>query len=215
MQYGIFRQISGKCGDVSSLALALDSCETNANVSEQLHVFLRPLGIASLSCFKIPERGETLNECTYLSSHSQAWTDRYTEKKYLINDPLILYAKRSSKAARWSDIVGHDRLSPAEVLIHRERLTFGDCHGVVTPMVGPRGYKAVLNCGGRIPIDLDDISLIGAASIIAHHRLLALAQRLEQNEASLTCREIECLKWRLRANPIGRSDRLSTSAIRP
>lgn len=177
------------------LASDLSRLTSAPAVSARFHAFAQGLGFSSVSCFKVPDPGESLENCIHMSTRPQAWTDRYATEDYVRVDPLVHEVFRTSHSYRWSDILARPTIDPIGRAIHNERREFGLHDGLNIPIYESKGYAGLVSLAGEGDLSPAVDATLTVAAVFLHNRLVTLGREKLLPDDLLTTREIECLTW--------------------
>lgn len=100
------------------------------------------------------------------STYPPDWIAIYTERRYVMFDPIVTWARFSVGTTRWSEIPrGYSRGAGLQILEHARQ--FGLNYGGVVSSRGPAGshYLCVLS-GARIDRELRALELQGLSAIL-------------------------------------------------
>lgn len=128
------------------------------------------------------------------------WGERYVAAKYFEVDPLVRHARISSLPAIWSNREFH---GDETTQFWDEARSFGLDAGLSFAVHEQPGVTGILSLARDRAVDLPDAelaALIGRAQMFAtllHHQVvrLELSRLLPEQNATLTVREKECMKW--------------------
>jgi DNA-binding CsgD family transcriptional regulator len=180
---------------VLEMAADLSDLREASAVADRFQIFAGQLGFSSVACFKVPDPGEALDQCVYMSTRPKDWMEHYTARDYVRFDPLIQHLSNATQPFRWSEIFGRPSKEPIARKIQQERFAFGLRDGVVVPIHGARGYSAAVSFACESDWSQNNQTVLVTASIVAHNRLLTLLREKQRSIDPLTARERECLKW--------------------
>ncbi|MEP4034856.1 LuxR family transcriptional regulator [Roseibium polysiphoniae] len=133
------------------------------------------------------------------SGWNDEWQDRYLGRQYIVDDPVVLRAARGSDPFLWNDSKNDPGVTPRGLEILEEARSFSLNNGVFIPVYGAKGMEGSLALGGEhADLGPDDMKALHLAGLYVYAHTVKIAQtapKLEQDNISLTNREIECLKW--------------------
>lgn len=127
-----------------------------------------------------------------------AWLQRYSERRYRPDDPLVREALRTSSAFFWSDVTARPQgLIARERLVLNEATDFGITGGFVVPLRRVDGsIRAVSMMGQHIESASDAVRValrtIGTCLLDAQERLGST-----QPAPEMTAETLDCLRWTL------------------
>ena len=174
----------------------LEQYGTANDIHAGFQSFIENFGFDNAVCVRLPDPGEELAACVMLNSRPEEWSNGYAARDYFRADPMARELSRSFMPFAWSDLVGARAFSSVEVDVMRWAAEFGMHNGFVVPIFEASGNVAVMSIAGKVEeVDETTRSALTLASIYTHNRLATLLRQGLDFDASLTRREVECLRW--------------------
>ena len=135
-----------------------------------------------------------------LNGFPPEWCKRYVNGDYFKVDPVVQHAQTSSLPAIWTEDMFHEGKHEQ---FWEEARAFGLSNGLSFAVRDQPGVTGIFSLARDKPLDLgalDMAALIGRAQLFAsmlHHAVarLELPKLLPEQNAILTSRERECLRW--------------------
>ena len=177
------------------LAADLAHLHASADLTARFQVFAENLGFSELSCFKVPDPGEPLEQCMHMCTRPKAWIEHYSSQGYVAVDPIVQEVFRSTRAYQWSDILKRPTVPAIAHQIQNERLEFGYSDGLVVPIYETKGYAGLVVLAGEGEVTPQVKATLTIASVFVHNRLVTVGRQRLLPDDLLTIREIECLNW--------------------
>lgn len=179
---------------VGNLVDALEVSHDEASIKVALRTFAKNAGFCR---FVYADLGG--GDVRSFSDYPHEWQQRYLERNYVMNDPVVATAKRSMQPAVWS-IEDRCRYGPEERKVMDEAYEFGIASGVMVPIRGGFGRTALLALASDRPdaadIAVRDVAYAATAVAYVHINLLRLSKRaIGAAGISLSPREQTCLIW--------------------
>ena len=133
-----------------------------------------------------------------VKGYPEAWLQRYWERGYFADDPVIAHCGRSVLPLAWTRL---GPVAPASRRVMQEATEFGLRRGVTAPVHGPHGELGILSFAGRAAPGRrrdEDRSLAFAHHLAGHvheavRRVVGLAA--VDVRPALSPRERDCLRW--------------------
>jgi LuxR family transcriptional regulator, quorum-sensing system regulator BjaR1 len=156
-------------------------------------------GFSCVTSFTVPAAGQTLKNCLWMNNRPQDYIDRYSEKNYILHDPVVTEFRRNIHPYSWSDIRARRDLKKNEKAIIDEAREWGARDGFMVPIVTrsgsisgfcPCGFEPNLSSRARAALEI-----IAIYSDHALRRALRDVQRAEIAHTPLTPREREIMQW--------------------
>lgn len=102
----------------------------------------------------------------FQSSYPADWITIYTQKRYLLLDPIVLWARFSHGCTRWSEVHAGFVREPGRLVLEHAR-SYGLSYGGAVSTRGPAGgHRLSLLTGARQDRELDDAELAELASVL-------------------------------------------------
>jgi LuxR family quorum sensing-dependent transcriptional regulator len=158
-------------------------------------------GLTALLAGTVPGQGtpgEEQKGHVLLCDWPESWLERYVEKNYIDQDPLVAFMRRRPSSVTWSDAVAN--VDGEEV----SRDVFGDAgafklnDGFAMPLVTLEGEIVMVSLGGeRVELDEHSIRIVSLASTYAIARAIQLVSENKtiDHRPHMTPREKECMRW--------------------
>ena len=89
--------------------------------------------------FSVPTAGQTLKNCLWMNNRPQDYIARYSEKNYILHDPVVTEFRRNFHPYSWSDIRIKRDLKKTEKAIIDEAREWGARDGFMVPIVTQSG----------------------------------------------------------------------------
>lgn len=134
------------------------------------------------------------------------WVERYAERNYYPDDPVVLESLRTIVPFRWSDATRSQQVSAIGREVMDEAAECGLHDGLTVPVLGHGGEFALLSvCSKETLKDLDNplADLVHTVHVMSIYFHVAVQEHLAaskppRRDAELRPREIECLLWTAR-----------------
>lgn len=180
----------------------IDRAVTPQEICDGLTRFTGRFGLESMIAGTMPsprDRRRQQEQHLLLSGFPDGWMDRYLSENYVHIDPVIRRIQSDLTPFEWSQALP---FVSSENARKAERM-FGEARehrlgaGFAVPMITLDGAIAAISFGGeRIDLPPEAPGMISMISSFAIGRAIELRSRdVRRRDASLTPREIECLKW--------------------
>jgi DNA-binding CsgD family transcriptional regulator len=179
---------------------AMDRARSSSELKPEIERFCREMGF-ELFAYALTVRAPSLKPQQHvINGFPLPWVNRYVSAGYFEVDPVVRHAERSSLPAIWNDQMFHD--GPTAQFWDEAR-SFGLSSGLSFSIHEQPGVIGILSLARDRDIDLPDgelAALIGRAQMFAsllHHAVVRidLPKLLPEQNAILTAREKECIKW--------------------
>jgi LuxR family quorum-sensing system transcriptional regulator SolR len=179
---------------------AIDRARSSNELKPEIERFSKAMGF-ELFAYALTVRAPSLKPKQHvINGFPLPWVDRYVSAGYFEVDPLVRHAERSSLPAIWSDQMFHD--GPTAQFWDEAR-SFGLSSGLSFSVHEQPGVIGIFSLARDRAIDLPDgelAALIGRTQMFAsllHHAVVRidLPKLLPEQNAILTAREKECMKW--------------------
>ena len=96
-------------------------------------------GFSCVTSFSVPGAGQTLKDCLWMNNRPQDYIDRYSEKNYVLHDPVVTEFRQTIYPYSWSDIRAKRDLKKTEKAIIDEAREWGARDGFMVPIVTHSG----------------------------------------------------------------------------
>jgi LuxR family quorum sensing-dependent transcriptional regulator len=164
-----------------------------AEVGEQFG-FAKACAIAS-----VPRANRNFAEYCYAERWPAGWHERYLERRYLGDDPVIKRLRQGGEPFAWHEVaVVRDKDNKAAAIMG-EAGEFELRAGFNVPIQAVKGELAtVVFAGDRFDLAWEDRPALLLIAIYAHDKmreLMGVRPMHPQQQRPLTPREIEVLKW--------------------
>lgn len=146
----------------------------------------------------IPRPGERLENYQMASGMPEPWFERYLQKGYVEQDPVVKRMRSSSMPFTWNETLNDKTTGRIGRRIMAEAGEFNMKDGLAVPIFGIDAFQAGVTMGGpATELSARDKGALQLVSIYVHNQIREL---LTRNDAPtqvlrLSPREIECLKW--------------------
>ncbi|HXX51439.1 MAG TPA: autoinducer binding domain-containing protein [Xanthobacteraceae bacterium] len=134
-----------------------------------------------------------------MNNRPQDYIDHYSEKNYILHDPVVTEFRRNIHPYSWGDIRIKQRLKKAEKAIIDEAREWGARDGFMVPIVARSGSVSVFcPCGFEPNLSPRARAALEVIAIYSHHalrRALLALQREKVAHTPLTPREREIMQW--------------------
>ena len=164
-----------------------------AEVGEQFG-FAKACAIAS-----IPQANRNFAEYCYAERWPAGWHERYLERHYFGDDPVIERLRKADEPFAWHEVAVDGEKVKAAANIMNEAGEFELKAGFNVPIRTVKGELAtVVFAGDRFELAKEDRLALLMIAIYAHDRmreLMGVRPIHPQQQRPLTPREIEVLKW--------------------
>jgi LuxR family quorum sensing-dependent transcriptional regulator len=173
-----------------------DHAENLATLSDQLVRAASSFGYQFLCCLSAPGfQKRTFEERILLNAWPKGWLEQYQKSNFNAHDPITASIRTRTDAFRWADVAvpPGDRLAKTvmTIALRDYRMRQGFC----VPIHGLNGYQAGISFAG---FEVEDVTEANAAiqliAIYAFNRLAAI-KSTRKEQAILTEREREVLRW--------------------
>ena len=156
--------------------------------------FAKACAIAS-----IPRANRNFAEYCYAERWPAGWHERYLERRYLGDDPVIKRLRKAGEPFAWHEIEEAGEKDKKATAIMNEAGEFELRVGFNVPIQTVKGDLAtVVFAGDRFELAWEDRPALLLIAIYAHDRmreLMGVRPMHPQQQRPLTPREIEVLKW--------------------
>ncbi|TPW26422.1 LuxR family transcriptional regulator [Martelella alba] len=179
----------------------IDRCQTFSSLMHALTNFTSKFGLDCLIAGTMPGGRETkasLKDRFLLSGFDPGWLERYINNRYVEVDPVIERIKRSSVPFLWSEIQNssHAPVGTVGRRVLNEATEFRLREGFAVPLWTTDFVAAVSLAGEHAELSPSERGMVALASTYAVTKAMTLNNiRSERQRASLSPRELECLKW--------------------
>jgi LuxR family quorum sensing-dependent transcriptional regulator len=184
----------------------LQRLEKYADIRRHVLIEMEWYGFRCLTSFSVPGAGETLKDCLWLNTRPQEYIDRYSEKNYVLHDPIVTELRTNLRPYSWSDVRKNRNLKKHEATIIDEAREWDARDGLMVPIVTSSGsVSGFCPCGYEPDISPRARAAIEIVAIYSHHALRRAslqAQRKDVTHTPLTPREREIMQW----VAVGKSD---------
>lgn len=147
----------------------------------------------------IPLTHHDFERYSYAERWPAGWHERYLERQYLNNDPIIKRLRKCSQPFAWHEVVvDRDKDASARAIMN-EATEFDLLTGFNIPIHSLKGQLAtVVFAGDRFEVAWEDRPAILLIAIYAHDKMreiMGVRPLHPDQQRPLTPREIEVLKW--------------------
>lgn len=176
---------------------------TDLGLWDALTGLTRRYGLTSMIASTLPPlneyRKEEQRSHLLASAYPPGWTERYLSQNYRRIDPVVRRAQYDFSPFLWSEaapFAGQDHGALVKRMFG-EASEFNLKAGIAVPMITPDGVVAMMSLGGETAdFPRDVLGMIAMMSTFAIGRAIELRNRVvRRQDARLTVREIECLRW--------------------
>ncbi len=177
---------------------ALSNCRSIDDVSRFFVDAIRPLGFTVSACgaFLPSERGPLTH--FFFQNWPSDWIALYQRKNFVVVDFSVAEARRRMAPFTWLDARAERTLSLAEKELWKAANANGWENGLSVPLHGPGGYFGLVSIGGK-NLDLSPATRrrLHLLAFAVHERCRAIhgVSPVADQQARLTARELECLRW--------------------
>jgi LuxR family transcriptional regulator, quorum-sensing system regulator BjaR1 len=169
--------------------------EIHQHIAKELEWY----GFDCITSFSVPTAGQTLKDCLWLNTRPQDYIDRYSEKNYILQDPIVTEFRRNIHPYSWDDVRKGRDLNKAERTIVDEAREWGSRDGFMVPIVTRSGtVSGFCPCGFEPNLSPRARAALEIIAIYSHHalrRAILDGQREEIAHTPLTPREREIMQW--------------------
>lgn len=123
---------------------SINNEETSDGVSKRIAELGQSFGFTSFCLAAIPDTGASLDGSIMLSGWRPEWQQRYLERDYVQNDPVVAKARTASRPFLWSSVARDRNLSATAQQILSEARDFGMYDGICVPIHGLQSYQGML-----------------------------------------------------------------------
>lgn len=165
-------------------------------LTDNLSKLAKGIGFNSLIATTLPAYGEEVGDLILADRWPDGWRDRYLEKGYFLKDPVSLRAVSHTEPFTWVDARTESPPHPFVAEIEGDALSYGLADGLLCPVLHSGTMRSIVSFGSDGKVSLSPAEV--AAMQIAAVSFLNACARLgvtDINEAQLTEREREVLKW--------------------
>jgi LuxR family quorum sensing-dependent transcriptional regulator len=156
-------------------------------------------GFSCVTSFSLPSAGRTLKDCLWMNNRPQDYIDRYSEKNYVLHDPIVTEFRRTVYPYSWNDIRAKRPLKKTEKAIIDEAREWGARDGFMVPIVTRSGsVSGFCPCGFEPDLSPRARAALEVIGIYSHHALVRASLRIQREEIDhtpLTPREREIFQW--------------------
>ena len=147
----------------------------------------------------IPQTHHDFERYSYAERWPLGWHERYLERHYLDDDPIIKRLRTSDKPFGWHEVDVERRKDGGAYTIMMEAGEFDLRAGFNIPIRSLKGQLAtVMFAGDRFELAWDDRPALLLVAIYAHDKMreiMGVRPLHPSQQRPLTPREIEVLKW--------------------
>jgi LuxR family transcriptional regulator, quorum-sensing system regulator BjaR1 len=175
----------------------IESARCPADVYKLFSREMLSYGFSNFLITEMPPPGSNLGASIILNGWSRTWFDRYMEQGFYKHDPMAKKTRETTQPFFWNDV----RVErPAAKKVMNEAAECGLRDGLSVPIFGSAGEQSCVTMGGmHLEIPPRGRQALHLMSIYTHDRARALRCNPtgfdERNNALLTPREREVLKW--------------------
>jgi LuxR family transcriptional regulator, quorum-sensing system regulator BjaR1 len=156
-------------------------------------------GFSCVTSFSVPGPGQTLKDCLWMNNRPQDYIDRYSEKNYILHDPVVTEFRQTIYPYSWSDIRAKRELKKTEKAIIDEAREWGARDGFMVPIVTRSGsMSGFCPCGFEPNLSPRARAALEVIAIYSHHALTRAVLQVRREETvhtPLTPREREIMQW--------------------
>ncbi|GLK54525.1 helix-turn-helix transcriptional regulator [Methylopila capsulata] len=173
---------------------------TPEDVFRELLKIVEPYGLTNLIAGTMPSPRSTKSKAKqhlWSERHPPGWMERYLQKGYVFDDPVIRRIHGELSAFRWRDAPLSLGIESRQRLIMNEARDFGLRDGLAVPIVLTDGSLGSVSFGGsHVDVPPEAVGAINLIAIYAMGRAVQLRTEAEIGaRARLTPREVDALRW--------------------
>lgn len=187
--------------NVAGLLKLLGAAEQHS-WSAELYSLAAMHGFEKVIYGAIPNRNQPLENAFLGSNYSKAWRSTYDREKFHYIDPTVGHCLHSSLPLIWGPQTFRQ---PAQRNLYEEACGYGLRSGIIFPIHGPQGEFGVISFATDRTFDhkfqrelsesMDDLALMRDYVFESSLKFVRAAEAKENEDITLTHRELECLKW--------------------
>jgi LuxR family quorum sensing-dependent transcriptional regulator len=165
---------------------------------EELAKAGRACGFTSGGIATIPNVDRDFKQYAYIYRWPFGWFERYSERNYLADDPVIRRLRSSVRPFAWHEATYDREREPAAGLIMNEATEYGLNFGFTVPVYTLTGDLVSVTFGGdRFDMSPEDRRTLHLIAIYAHAKIMDLIgpRPVVDELPKLSPRELEVLKW--------------------
>jgi LuxR family transcriptional regulator, quorum-sensing system regulator BjaR1 len=130
-------------------------------------------GFSCVTSFSVPGAGQTLKNCLWMNNRPQDYIDRYSEKNYILHDPVVTEFRQTIYPYSWNDIRAKRDLKKTEKAIIDEAREWGARDGFMVPIVTRSGsMSGFCPCGFEPDLSPRARAALEVIAIYSHHALM-------------------------------------------
>jgi LuxR family transcriptional regulator, quorum-sensing system regulator BjaR1 len=156
-------------------------------------------GFSCVTSFSVPSAGQTLKDCLWLNNRPQDYIDHYSEKNYILHDPVVTEFRKNIHPYTWGEVRNKRDIKKKEKDIIDEAREWGARDGFMVPIVTRSGsVSGFCPCGFEPDLSPRARAALEIIAIYSHHALTRAVlqdQRREFARTPLTAREREVMQW--------------------
>ena len=176
---------------------ALQTCRSPQELRQGVDAFLQPAGVRHwLYVLDLPPTSYAPTSLI-LGAYPDAWVRHYTARDYLRIDPVVSHCRKHGTPYLWRHPLHQDDAEVSRVF--HEAGEFGLRDGISIPLHGPGLHRGLMSFTAERVGDVDFLRAAPALHLLAHfvHEagLSFSATPSLPHGATLTPRELECLRW--------------------
>jgi LuxR family quorum sensing-dependent transcriptional regulator len=182
-----------------AFVIQLRQLKTAGEVLEALTNFSADYGWGTVAIGSVPQAGSSSLPPFFHSNWPGWYQELYESEKLAKNDPVIQYGMSGTRAANWKEISSILRIESGARAFDIAGV-HGWRNGLVVPIVGPGGYRAVGSLSSAARDNSPTEQALLHLAVLAAHDQLREINRVQAGfsaspPSSLTPREREVLKW--------------------
>lgn len=178
----------------------VDRCGTHVDHATLLSDFasiVERCGFKYFIMTGLPAYGENVENLLVCNRWPIAWTERYREQQYFLDDPVTKQSFSHTRPFRWQDARDQTPSSRRTLAIEGEAADLGLVDGFAFPILDPTNWQAVVSVASEVPIDASPTvrNMLYLAALCCHNRATELMGVTARATDLLTTREREVLTW--------------------
>lgn len=140
-------------------------------------------GFSCVTSLSVPRAGQTLKDCLWMNNRPQDYIDRYSEKNYILHDPIVTEFRQTIYPYAWSDIRAKRDLKKTEKAIIDEAREWGARDGFTVPIVTRSGsMSGFCPCGFEPDLSPRARAALEVIAIYSHHALMRAVLQVRREE---------------------------------
>lgn len=156
-------------------------------------------GFSCVTGFSVPGPGQTIKNCLWMNNRPQDDIDRYSEKNYILHDPIVTELRQTIYPYSWNDVRAKRDLKKSEKAIIDEAREWGARDGFMVPIATQSGsMSAFCPCGFEPDLSPRVRAALEVIAVYSHHALMRAVLQVRREETvhtPLTPREREIMQW--------------------